>query len=111
MDSKVKLLGHPLHPIMVVFPLGLLITSVIFDLIHWNTGNGFWSEIAFWVIAVGLVGGIIAAGIGTIDWIEIVAKNIDKYCNAYTPSLHLRLLTHKLGGRLDYGQPFACFHA
>jgi uncharacterized membrane protein len=71
LESKVKLLGHPLHPIMVVFPLGLLITSVIFDLVDWITGNGFWSEIAFWVIAVGLVGGIIAASIGTIDWIEI----------------------------------------
>jgi uncharacterized membrane protein len=71
LESKVKLLGHPLHPIMVVFPLGLLITSVIFDIVHWITGNGFWSESSFWIIAAGLVGGIIAASIGTIDWIEI----------------------------------------
>src|SRR5690348_13661686 len=56
---------------MVVFPLGLLVTSVIFDIVHWITGNGFWSESSFWIISAGLVGGIIAASIGTIDWIEI----------------------------------------
>jgi hypothetical protein len=42
---------------------------------------------------------------------SIVAKNVDKYCLAYTPSLNLRLLTHKLGGRLDYGQPCCFLHA
>jgi len=56
---------------MVVFPLGLLLTSVVFDIVHWITGNGFWSEISFWIIAAGLAGGIVAASIGTIDWIEI----------------------------------------
>ncbi len=37
MESKVKSLGHPLHPMLVNFPLGLLITSVVFDILdHWE---------------------------------------------------------------------------
>ncbi len=40
----------------------------------------------------------------------IVAKNIDNYCIAYIPRLDLRPLTNKLGGRLDYDQPFCFFH-
>jgi uncharacterized membrane protein len=39
MESKVKLFGHPLHPILIVFPLGLLATSVIFDIVYLATGN------------------------------------------------------------------------
>jgi uncharacterized membrane protein len=53
MESKVKSMGHPLHPMLVNFPLGLLVTSAVFDIIHWVTGNGYWSGIAFWMIAAG----------------------------------------------------------
>ncbi len=71
MYSKIKSMGHPIHPMLVAFPLGLLITSIIFDIIHWITGNGYWSEIAFWMIAAGTISGIMAAIVGTIDWIGI----------------------------------------
>jgi len=42
MESKVKSMGHAMHPMLVVFPLGLLITSAIFDIVHLITGNGYW---------------------------------------------------------------------
>src|SRR5260370_12442320 len=71
MESKVKLMGHAMHPMLVNFPLGLLITSAIFDIVHLITGNGYWSEIAFWMIAAGLIGGLLAAAVGTIDWFAI----------------------------------------
>src|SRR2546430_11258392 len=71
MYSRVKSMGHPIHPMLVAFPLGLLTTSVVFDIIHWITGNGYWSEIAFWMIAAGTIGGILAAIVGTIDWIGV----------------------------------------
>jgi uncharacterized membrane protein len=34
MESKAKLFGHPIHQILIVFPLGLLATAVIFDVIY-----------------------------------------------------------------------------
>lgn len=71
MESKAKLLGHPIHPILVVFPLGLLATAVIFDLVHLMTGHGYWSEIAYWMILAGIVGGLLAAAFGLIDWLII----------------------------------------
>src|SRR5258708_22774358 len=71
MESKVKSMGHAMHPMLVEFPLGLLITSAIFDIVHLITGNGYWSEIAFWMIAAGLIGGLLAAAVGTIDWFAI----------------------------------------
>lgn len=71
MESKAKLFGHPIHPILIVFPLGLLITAVIFDIVFFATGNRLFAEVAFWNIAAGVIGGLIAAIPGVIDWLAI----------------------------------------
>lgn len=71
MESKLKLLGHPVHPMLIVFPLGLLSTAVIFDLLYLATGNGDLAIFAFWAIAAGVVGGLTAAVFGFGDWLAI----------------------------------------
>jgi uncharacterized membrane protein len=71
MESKAKVMGHPVHPILVPFPIGLLTTSVIFDILHLLTGGARWAEISFWMIAVGVIGGLLAAVFGLIDWLGI----------------------------------------
>jgi uncharacterized membrane protein len=71
MESRMKLFGHPVHPMLIVFPLGLLATAGVFDIISLGTGNGFWSQLAFWMIAAGILGGILAAPFGAIDWLAI----------------------------------------
>ena len=42
-ESRAKIMGHPIHPILIPFPLGLLSTSVVFDVVYLLTGNGKWS--------------------------------------------------------------------
>jgi len=74
MESRVKLFGHPVHPMLIVFPLGLLALAVIFDIIHFATGTGYWSEIAYWMIAAGLISGLVAAPFGLVDWLSIPAN-------------------------------------
>ena len=71
MESKAKLLGHPIHQMLIVFPLGLLAMAVIFDVLTIVLGNGYWSEIAFWMIAAGVITGLLAAPFGLIDWMAI----------------------------------------
>lgn len=71
MESKVKFLGHPLHPILVVFPLGLLATSVIFDLLFYFSIANITPEVGFWMAVSGIIGGLMAAVFGTIDWVVI----------------------------------------
>jgi len=68
MESKMKIFGHAAHPILVVFPLGLFATAVVFDAIGWATGNGRWLESSFRIIAVGIIGGLISALFGLIDF-------------------------------------------
>jgi uncharacterized membrane protein len=73
MESRAKLLGHPIHQMLIVFPLGLLAVAVIFDLLAIGLGEGYWSEIAYWMIAAGVVTGLLAAPFGFIDWLAIAA--------------------------------------
>ena len=72
MESRAKVMGHPIHPILVPFPIGLLTTSVIFDVVHLLAGGARWAEISFWMmIAVGVIGGLLAAVFGLTDWLGI----------------------------------------
>lgn len=71
MESRAKLFGHPIHQMLIVFPLGLLATSVIFDLFFDVTGNTRWSDAAFYMIGAGIVSGLIAAVFGLIDYLAI----------------------------------------
>jgi uncharacterized membrane protein len=71
MNSRAKLFGHPIHQMLIVFPFGLLATSLVFDIAYWATGNGRWADIAYVMIASGLVGGVVAAVFGLIDWLAI----------------------------------------
>lgn len=73
MESRAKLLGHPIHQMLIVFPLGLLAMAVVFDVFAMALANGYWSEIAYWMIAAGVVTGLLAAPFGTIDWFAIPA--------------------------------------
>jgi uncharacterized membrane protein len=70
-ESRAKLFGHPVHQMLIVFPLGLLATALLFDAVHLATANGYWSEIAFWMIAAGVVTGLLAAPFGFVDWLAI----------------------------------------
>lgn len=71
MESRAKLLGHPIHQMLIVFPLGLLGMAVIFDVVAFAMGDGYWSEIALWMIVAGIATGLLAAPFGLIDWIAI----------------------------------------
>jgi uncharacterized membrane protein len=71
MESRAKIAGHPVHPMLIVFPLGLLATAVVFDIIYLVTDAPHWTEMAFYMIGAGIIGGIAAAVPGWIDWLAI----------------------------------------
>ena len=71
MESRTKLLGHPIHPMLVVFPLGLLSSAVIGDVLYLLTGNDGFATFAFFAIGIGVIGGLLAAVFGLLDWLAI----------------------------------------
>jgi uncharacterized membrane protein len=75
MPSRAKLFGHPIHPVLIVFPLGLFAMAVIFDIIQLVTGNPNLSVAAYYMIAAGIISGLVAALFGLIDWTGIAPQS------------------------------------
>src|SRR5438477_539673 len=71
MEARAKLLGHPVHQMLIVFPLGLLATSFFFDLAFLATKKSELAVAAYWMIFAGVIGGLLAAVFGLIDWLGI----------------------------------------
>jgi uncharacterized membrane protein len=71
MESRAKFLGHPIHPMLIVLPLGLFISAVVFDALHLWLGSPALTTVSYWNIAGGIVGGLLAAVFGLIDWLAI----------------------------------------
>jgi uncharacterized membrane protein len=82
MQSRARLLGHSIHQMLIVFPLGLLATAVIFDVIALATGHSGWSSAAYHMVPAGIVGGLVAAVFGFIDWLGIPAATRAKRIGA-----------------------------
>lgn len=66
-DGGLFFLGHPLHPALVHFPLGLLPASLVADLVGVLGVTGPWWTLGYWMLAAGLVAGVVAAGVGVVD--------------------------------------------
>ena len=71
MQSSAKALGHPIHQQLVVFPLGLLATAVVFDVLRLITDNGGFATASYYMIAAGIVFGLLAAVFGAIDYVAV----------------------------------------
>lgn len=71
MTPRTRIFGHPLHRILVVFPLGLLATSFFFDLAFMATGRPQLGVAGSWIILAGVGGGAVASVFGMTDWLAI----------------------------------------
>jgi uncharacterized membrane protein len=60
--------GHPLHPMLIPFPIAFLIGTLASDLAFWGTRNGFWAEASVWLLGAGIVMALIAALAGFTDF-------------------------------------------
>lgn len=71
METRIKLAGHPIHPMLIVLPLGLFSTAVVFDIVYLVTNDAVFADVSFWEITAGIIGGLVAAVFGLIDWMAI----------------------------------------
>ena len=83
MDSRAKLFGHPIHQMLIVFPLGLLAGAVIFDVIRVVNQSQTLGTTSYHMIAAGVVSGLVAAVFGFIDWLAIPSGTRAKSVGAW----------------------------
>jgi uncharacterized membrane protein len=82
MASRASIGGHPIHPMLIPFPIGLLVFSFVADLIYLWHGNPIWRDyVAFYTLLGGIIGGAAAAIPGLIDWATLTDRAAVKVAN------------------------------
>jgi uncharacterized membrane protein len=74
MKARVLVAGHALHAQLIVFPLGLLGISPIWDVASLSTGRPMWAAVAYWTIVAGVISALVAAVPGFLDYLKIPAN-------------------------------------
>jgi uncharacterized membrane protein len=82
MASRASLGGHPIHPMLIPFPIGLLVFSLIADIVYLWRGNPVWENyLAFYALLGGIIGAAAAAVPGLIDWATLTERKAVKIAN------------------------------
>lgn len=81
MASTASIMGHPIHPMLIPFPIALWIFSLVTDIIYLirdNNGHTNWTTISKWSLLAGCIGAVAAAIFGIIDWLSIKDRAVKK---------------------------------
>jgi uncharacterized membrane protein len=70
MQGKATLAGHPIHPLLVTFPIGSYVAAAIADIVYVTGGSSFWGTMSMWLIAFGIAGSLMAAFFGFVDYLS-----------------------------------------
>lgn len=102
-QSRAAIVGHPLHPMMIHFPVAALIGLVGTDLGYLLTGDPFWARAGLWLAGVGALGGWIASIAGAIDLFTVraVRRLITGWCHAILAIMMLSLASLNWMQRLE----------
>ncbi len=65
--STASIAGHPIHPMLIPFPIAFFVGTFACDLAYWQTGNVAWADATLWLLGAGLVMAALAAVMGLID--------------------------------------------
>jgi uncharacterized membrane protein len=65
--STASIAGHPIHPMLIPFPIAFFIAAFFCDLVFWRTANISWADATIWLLGAGLIMAALAAVAGLTD--------------------------------------------
>ena len=91
--SKMAIKGHPLHPVLIHFPVAALMGLVATDIAWWVTGDPFWARSGLWLAGVGAAGGWISGMVGLLDLVLVrsIRRLVTAWCHAIMAVMLLSL--------------------
>ncbi|MCL7945525.1 DUF2231 domain-containing protein [Marinobacter sp. ATCH36] len=103
--SRMSILGHPIHPMLIHFPVAALLLLIATDIGYVLTGDFFWARAGVWLAGVGVVGGWVSGSVGLLDLIivEQIRRLITAWCHAVLAVMLLSVAT--LNWFLRVGEP------
>lgn len=78
MASPASIAKHPLHPMLVAFPIGLWVFSLVCDVIYMAGEDAAWGATALYTMVGGTIGGLLAAVPGFIDYLSITDDRVNR---------------------------------
>src|SRR5438045_3035993 len=66
--STAKIAGHPLHPMIIPFPIAFFVSVLATDLLYLNTGRAGFAEASMWLLGAGIATALLAAALGFADF-------------------------------------------
>jgi uncharacterized membrane protein len=111
-ESRIAILGHPIHAMSVAFPVALTFCVLGADLFYWWTGDPFWARAALWAAGTGFLFGMVSGFSGTAELLFV--RGIRARAPAWTHFIiavtALALLGanwgHRLGGHVEAVLPW-----
>lgn len=94
-ESRIAIAGHPLHAMLVAFPIALTMSVLGADLLYWWTGDAFWPRAAGWAAFGAFLIGVIAGITGTVEL--LVVKGIRNRAASWTHFILAVMLLSILG--------------
>lgn len=70
-ETRIAVAGHPIHAMLVTFPIALTVCTFGADLLYWWTGDAFWARAALWAIGAGFLIGLLAGLAGTAELVLV----------------------------------------
>ena len=89
MASPASIKKHPLHPMLVAIPIGLWIFALVCDVVHAVSRNTVWQTVATYCIAGGIVGALLAAVPGLIDYFSIDEAAMKRIANLHLAAVFI----------------------
>jgi len=83
MSSPASIKKHPLHPMLVALPIGLWSFALVCDVVHAAGGNAVWQTVATYCVAGAIVGALLAAVPGLIDYFSIDEAEMKRIANLH----------------------------
>jgi uncharacterized membrane protein len=68
--STARIATHPIHPMLVPFPIACFVGTLLTDLAYWKTAEMMWADFSAWLLFFGLIMGGLAAIAGLIDFLS-----------------------------------------
>jgi uncharacterized membrane protein len=106
MASPASIMGHPIHPMLIPFPIALWVFSLVADIIYLWRGNTGWEWMAYWTLLAGCIGAVAAAIFGIIDYFSIKDKEVSKVATWHARINVLALLLFAASWYLRRGVDF-----
>ncbi|MFE9959915.1 DUF2231 domain-containing protein [Micromonospora sp. NPDC005299] len=73
MESRLRVQGHPIQPMLVTFPFGLFVSAAVFDLADVAGGPAFLGEVGYWTAVAALVAAALTTVAGMVDLWDVRA--------------------------------------